>query len=100
MPFSFEIWKTFHYAKYVVRSSAEDEYFGLFFLNTVLQMKNFSFLDCWKVDILQFVESLIMNYFYLYLSTNSYCCFLTEKQDLFLTEKQDLHLLLFWKLFY
>lgn len=35
MPFSFEIWKTFHYAKYIVRSSAEDEYFGLFFLNTV-----------------------------------------------------------------
>lgn len=35
MPFSFEIWKTFHYDKYVVRSSAGDAYFGLFFLNTV-----------------------------------------------------------------
>lgn len=35
MPFSFEIWKTFHYPKYVVRSSAEDAYFGVFFWNTV-----------------------------------------------------------------
>lgn len=37
MPFSFEIWKTFCYPKYVVRSSAEDAYFGLwfFFLNIV-----------------------------------------------------------------
>lgn len=35
MPFSFEICKTFHYPKHVVRSSVEDAYFGLFFLSTV-----------------------------------------------------------------
>lgn len=35
MPFSFEIWKTFCYPKYAVRSSAEDAYFGLLLLNTV-----------------------------------------------------------------